>query len=335
MMNIRQIRYCLIFLLLLQGRNLAYAENSRSQKIVINEAVRSLLYLPLYHAKYKGFFKQNGLDVEIITAGTATSSFAAMISGQAHFSVADPMYVPIAKEKGADAIVVAQLVSRIAVWITTLNSKINSISKKDMSGKIISTHPRPMTAYTYSIKTITDLGLKANKDVIILESHPGTELIPLLNKRADFAITLEPQTSIAISKGAKVILSYPKLLGDQIFTGLMTRESLAKKQPQLINSVIIALQMALNDINSNHHEALKTAKTFFPQISTNILNSAINRMLTEKVIPLTTTVSEASWDKAMKVRLDSGDLKVKSSLSDNFYLPLLPKLQAKNKENSE
>ncbi len=37
------------------------------QKVVINEAVRTLLYLPLYHAKEGGFFEKNGVDVEIVT----------------------------------------------------------------------------------------------------------------------------------------------------------------------------------------------------------------------------------------------------------------------------
>ena len=75
-------------------------QRSAPQKVVINEAARTLLYLPLYHAVQKGYFKDAGLDVEIVTGGTATASFAAMLSGEADFSQADPMYVPIAREKG-------------------------------------------------------------------------------------------------------------------------------------------------------------------------------------------------------------------------------------------
>src|SRR6266404_6389999 len=86
------------------------------KRVVINEALRTVLYLPLYHAKEKGYFAQEGLDVDIITGGTATNSFAAMLSGQANFSVADPMYVPISREKGGRTKVVAQVVARIAVW---------------------------------------------------------------------------------------------------------------------------------------------------------------------------------------------------------------------------
>lgn len=52
--------------------------------------------------------------MQIVTGGNATNSFAAMLSGEAHFSQADPMYVPISREKGSQTKVVAQVVARIS-----------------------------------------------------------------------------------------------------------------------------------------------------------------------------------------------------------------------------
>ncbi len=155
---------------------------SPAKTVVINEAVRTLLYLPLYHAKEKGYFKDEGLDVEIVTGGTATNSFAAMLSGDAQFAQADPMYVPISRQKGAKTKVVAQVVARIAVWGVTMEPAIQTMdSAKVLKGKKISTHVRPMTAYTYTLELIKDLGLKPDVDVTIVQSQPGTELVPLLN----------------------------------------------------------------------------------------------------------------------------------------------------------
>ena len=44
------------------------------KKVVINEAVRTLVYLPLYHAIEKNYFRDEGIQVEIVTGGTATNS---------------------------------------------------------------------------------------------------------------------------------------------------------------------------------------------------------------------------------------------------------------------
>ena len=152
----------------------AERNTSKREKVVINEAVRTLLYLPLYHAREGGFFRDNGIDVEIVTGGTATNSFAAMLKGDAQFSQADPMYVPISRAKGAATTVVAQVVGRIAVWGLAKGSAPAEWSAAVVKGKRISTQVRPMTAYVYALKAVRDLGLNPEKDVEVIESQPGT-----------------------------------------------------------------------------------------------------------------------------------------------------------------
>lgn len=295
-----------------------------SQKeVVINEAVRTILYLPLYHAQHHGFFEQEGVKVKIVTGGTATASFAAMISGEADFSQADPMYVPIAREKGSDTKVVAQVVARIAVWGVSMDPSVEAMTAETIKGKKIATHPAPMTAYTYTVKLIKDVGLEPDKDVEIISSTPGTEIAPLLSGQADFALTLEPTTTKAVLQGAHVVLSYPELLGDQIFTGLMTMESTISQDKEMVVAVVKAYQLALDDIRSNPNKAIETASVFFPGESKEILQKAINRMVHEKVIPESVTVSEESWQKAIAVRVAAGDLKVPVSRAESCALDIM------------
>jgi len=279
------------------------------RKVVINEAVRTILYLPLYHAKEKGFFAAEGVEADIVTGGTATNSFAAMLSGDADFSQADPMYVPISREKGSRTKVVAQVVARIAVWGLTKSPGIEAMTRESLLGKTVATQPRPMTAYTYTIKTINDVGLVPGKDVKIIETQSPNEIIPFLNGQADYAMTIEPNTSIAESQGARVILSYPKLLGDQIFTGLMTTEDYISTNPDVVQGVVNAYQRALRDLHENPQDGITTAKIYFPQLDDSVLQLAIKRLTEESVLPSDVGVPEESWVKAIKVRVDVGDLK--------------------------
>lgn len=290
--------------------------NGTHKRVVINEAVRNLLYLPLYHAKERGFFADEGLDVEIITGGTATNSFAAMMSGEADFSQADPMYVPISREKGSRAQVVAQVVARIAVWGVTKDPNIQQITKDTLKGKTIATQPRPMTAYAYTIKMINDLGLLPEKDVRIIETRPPNEIIPFLNGQADYAMSIEPATSTTVSQGAHVVFSFPQLLGDQIFTGLMATEEYILKNPETVQAVVNAYQRALQDLHQNPQNGVTTAKAYLPQLDEAVLQLALKRLTDEKVFPRDTRVSEESWNRAIKVRVSVGDLKDSASASD-------------------
>lgn len=299
-------------------RTVINSNNSQAarKKVVINEAVRTILYLPLYHAKEKGYFAQEGVDVEIVTGGTATNSFAAMVSGEANFSQADPMYVPISREQGGRTKVVAQVVARIAVWGLTRDPKVNELTKETLRGKTIATQPRPMTAYTYTIKTLTDLGLTPDRDVKIIETKSPNEIVPFLNGQADYALTIEPNTSIAESQGAKVILSYPQKLGDQIFTGLMTTEDYIAREPDVVQAVVNAYQRALQDLKANPQGGVATAKVYFPQLAEPVLQLAVNRIINEQVLPASVNIPEESWQKAINVRLQVGDLKRAAPLSE-------------------
>lgn len=285
-----------------------------AKKVVINEAVRTLLYLPLYHAKEKGYFTDEGLDVEIITGGSATNSFAAMVSGEAQFSQADPMYVPISREKGGKTKVVAQVVARIAVWGLSMDG--TPITAATLKGKTIATQPRPMTAYTYSIQTIRDLGLVPEKDVKILETQSPNEILPFLQGEADFTFTLEPNASTAVSKGAKVVYSYPDKLGDQIFTALMTTEDFIEKDPETVQSVVNAYQKALNDLRRDPGSGMTTAKKYFAQLDEQVLRMAIERILADRVLPHDVQITEDSWRKASQIRVNAGDLQMIMPLAE-------------------
>jgi NitT/TauT family transport system substrate-binding protein len=48
---------------------------------VLSQAYQSMLYLPLYVAIDRGFFKKEGLDVIKHTAGSPSTALSAVISG--------------------------------------------------------------------------------------------------------------------------------------------------------------------------------------------------------------------------------------------------------------
>ena len=293
----------------------------KRREIVISEAVRTLLYLPLYYAEHNRIFELQGLSVTVQTAGTATNSFAALVSGQADFSQADPMYVPISHEKGASNVVVAQVVGRIAVWGVTNSLEIESLNPGALQGKRISTHPRPMTAYTYAAKFVRDMGLSPD-EVEIIQSKPGTELAPLWNNQADLAFTLEPGTSRAEAQGARVVYSFPEALGDQVFTGLMTTQAFLDKEPEVVRAVVRSYQIALSEMAADPTSAIDTAAAYFPD-DREILAVAVHRLIREQVFPPNVLISEDSWNRAIEARIAAGDLQSSHSRDESCAVSLM------------
>jgi NitT/TauT family transport system substrate-binding protein len=153
------------------------------------------------------------------------------------------------------------------------------------------------------------MGLKPDQDVRILQNQPGTEITPLLRGEADVAFTLEPSASTAISQGAHVVFSYPQLLGDQVFTGLMTREDYLANHRDVVVRLLRAYQRSLNELHANPAGGLTTAQKYFPQAAPNVLQAALRRLVSEQVFPRSVVIPADSWARAVAVRVKAGDLR--------------------------
>jgi len=267
--------------------------------------------------------------VQLVTGGTATNAFSAMTTGHADFAVADPMYVPISREKGADTKVVGQIVSRIAIWALARNPSVQSFNYAEVVNKTVVTHPRPMTAYTYTANYLQSQGLKIGENVQLTQATPGTEVAVFLAGRADFVVTLEPGASTAEAGGGHVVYSWPDALGDLIFTALMTREQTIKQHRTMVLKVIRALYRSFDDLRKNRSAALSTAKKYFPQIDSQILQTAIDRLIKDRVFPDSPIISRASWKRAVLARLQIGDLKGPAPYDSNIDSALIAEARPK------
>ncbi|MBA4027179.1 MAG: hypothetical protein C0473_02955, partial [Cyanobacteria bacterium DS3.002] len=73
---------------------------AKAKPITIAQFGHVFLYMPLYVAVRKGFFKEEGLDVRLVSTGGDEKTFTAVITGNAQFGVSDPTFTAIARERG-------------------------------------------------------------------------------------------------------------------------------------------------------------------------------------------------------------------------------------------
>lgn len=289
----------------------------KTQKIVINQAAKTLLYLPLYIAQDNGYFKQQGINVTIITGGGDSQAFAAVLGGSADVAQGDPMMVPISRQQGGPGKIIGDVVGRVAFWGVAVNSKILPItSPKAFLGKRVVTYPAPNTIYALQERNLQQAGLKLNQDSFIVPAQFGTELAPVFSGNADIAMTLEPVVSQAMTNGAHVVYSFPEQYGDFPLTGIMVKEDLIQKNPELVQHIVNAYQKALSFAYQSPDGAVAVAIKEFPDVDKTILENAVRRMLAEQTIPKYVTITKTAYEKAENVRRDIGDLKKDVSFED-------------------
>lgn len=91
-----------------------FAQEEELTKVTLNEVAHSIFYAPQYVAYEEGYFKEEGLDLEIVTGFGADKVMTAVLSGEAQIGFMGAEASIYAYQEGANDAVVnfAQLTQR-------------------------------------------------------------------------------------------------------------------------------------------------------------------------------------------------------------------------------
>ena len=276
------------------------------QKITIAQAFEVFLYAPLYVAQEKGFFKDEGLDVNITTAGGDEKAFAALLSGDAQFAVGDPTFVAVSGERGQPGKVIAAILRGVPFWGVAKKANIGTItSPSGLNGYSVATFPSPSTAYVLQKKMFQTANIKPN----IKETAFGSLLVALDTGAVDIALELEPNVSTAVKNGDHIVYSLNDYYPEFAITGMTALPSYVEQNPETTQKAVKALQKAMTYIRQHPNEVADFLITKFPDVPKDIAENAVQNMIKAGVFPSDTVITKAGWEAAIQARLDVGDLK--------------------------
>ena len=95
-------------------------------KVTVAEVTHSVFYAPQYAAITQGFFKEEGIEIDLIDAQGADKTMAALISGEADIGLMGPEASIYVYKQGSDdyAINFAQLTKRDGSFIVSREKMI-------------------------------------------------------------------------------------------------------------------------------------------------------------------------------------------------------------------
>lgn len=275
------------------------------QKVTVAQFGEFFLYMPLYLAEGKGFFREEGLDVNIVSTGGDDKTFAAVISGDAQFGIADPTFVAIAASKGQPGKVIAGIVNGVPFWGVAKNPNVPEIKEpSQLKGLTVATFPSPSTAFTLQSSMFKTAGLEPN----IRQAGFGAVLPLIESGQADIALELEPNVSTAVAGGARVVYSMAEMYGDFAITGVTVSNDYTTRSPAVVQAFVNAIQKAERYLHSNSEDAISFAKQRFPNIDPSIVASALRRVIESNTLPSSAVVSAEAWERACNLRIEAKEL---------------------------
>lgn len=301
---------CLSLLLLMAGCSQTSEPSGEGElkKIVIAEPVHLIGYLPLYMAINEGYFEEEGLEVEVITA-TGGAHVTSVVSGDAWGVIGGPDSNQMANFGSSDPIQsVVNVVNRANVYLMgSSDEPVDSTNKEELAayleGKIIAAgrfggSPNLLTRWL-----LMDIGLDPEEDVVLEEPADASAVVSLVESgQADIANGGEPQITEGINKGVwnEPFYSFPSL-GDYPYSVLSVKKSTIEEEPEVVESFVKAVIKGLKTVEEDPELAMEVLKAEFPSTAEESLQAALDRAYADELWSKDGYISEESVAKPMEV----------------------------------
>ena len=298
-------------------------EDKKLEKITLSEVAHTIFYAPMYVAIEKGYFREEGIDIDLILANGADKVMASLLSGDADigFSGSEAtIYVYNGGEKDYVK-TFSQLTQKDGSFIVS-REKIDNFTLSDLKGKdIIGGRAAGMPEMTleYSLKQNgIDPRSDVNIDTSIAFAAMGGAFI---GGQGDFVTLFEPTATSVEKQGyGYVVASVGELGGIVPYTSFSARNSFIKNNPNLIMKFNNAIQKGLNYVHKNTDiDVAKAILKQFPDTSLNDIESAIKRYRQIEAWPKTTKFSEESFNHLQDIMIDYGEITEKVPYDKLFY----------------
>ena len=280
-------------------------------KIKVAEVAHSVFYIPWYIANSNGYFKEEGLDVEIILTPGADKVTASVLSGDVEIGFCGSeatIYVYNGGEK--DYLVnFAGLTKKDGSFIVSREKDENFNLSKLKGKKIIGGRLGGMPEMTLEW-ILKENGVSINDveiDTSIAFASMGGAFI---GGEGDYVSLFEP-TALEVEKAGfgYVVSSLGELGGDVPYTVFNARKSYIENNPEIINKFVKAIQKGL-DYTYSHtpKEIAKSITNYFPDTSINDLEKIVKRYIDIDSWYKTTYIEEKDFNHVQEIMKNAKQL---------------------------
>ena len=291
--------------------------------VKVAEVAHSIFYAPQYVAISEGFFKDEGLNIELTLTPGADKVTAAVLSGDVNigFSGSEAtIYVYNGGEKDYLK-TFAQLTQKDGSFLVS-REKINDFSLDDLKGKtVIGGRAGGMPEMTFEW-VLKEAGINPIKDLNIDTSIAFAAMGgAFIGGQGDFVTLFEP-TALEVEKQGYgyVVASIGELGGIVPYTSYSAKISYIKNNKDVIEKFTNAIQKGLDFVYNNDNEIIaKSILEFFPDTSLSDLTKVVERYKNMKAWPNTTKFSKKSFEHLQEIMISAGELKNKVEYDKLIY----------------
>ncbi|WP_409346846.1 ABC transporter substrate-binding protein [Paenibacillus sp. MBLB4367] len=304
----------------------ACGKKEETTKVRIGEVTRSIFYAPEYAAIAKGFFKDEGLEIELTTTAGGDKTMTALLSNAIDVALVGSETSIYVYQQGSDDPVInfAQLTQTDGTFLVAKN-KIANFDWKQLKGVTFLGQRKggmPQMAGEFTLKKH---GIDPQKDLKLIQNIDFANIpAAFASGTGDFVQLFEPQASVFEKEGkGYVIASFGVESGKLPYTVFMAKKSFIGKNESTIQKFTNAVHRAQKWVYaSSVDEVAQTIAPYFKDTDIEIVKMVVKRYKDQQSFASDPVVDEQEWNNLQDVMSAAGELKQKVShgtLVDNKY----------------
>ncbi len=302
------------------------AKQEGLRTVRLQEVTHSVFYAPQYAAIELGYFKEQGLEIELTNAGGADKAMAALLSGQSDIAFCGPEAAIYVNAEGREdqISVIGQVTIRDGAFLIGREPREN-FDWTEMKGKSVIGGRKggiPCMALEHALRSY---GMEPGVDVEVM-THVQFNLMggAFAGGEGDYVTLFEPAATEAVDQGYGYILAaVGESAGPIAYTCYMAPQSALKKDAALYEKFLKALYKGQQFVKT--HTAQEVAEAIapaFPDTDVKVLEQVVERYRSIGAWREDPTVDKESIENLMTIVEEAGELTAKpafEALVNNSY----------------
>lgn len=286
------------------------------QTIKVNEVTRSVFYAPQYVAINNGYFKENGIDIELTTGQGADAVMTAVLANQCDIGFAGPEASIYVYNEGKEDYtqVFAQMTKKDGSFLVARNQTEN-FSWQDLKGKMVIPGRKGGVPYMTLEYVLKKNGIDPQKDTTLDDSIKFDLMAgAFASGNADYVTLFEPTASMT-EKQQKgyIVASVGEAAGEIPYTAYFAKKSYIEGNEDTIQKFTNAIYKGQQWVKEHSSKEIAEAvQSFFPDTDVEMLEAAIQSYKNIDAWNDNPVLKEEVFNRLEEVMTMAGELKEKA-----------------------
>jgi NitT/TauT family transport system substrate-binding protein len=282
-MNIKKISIfslLLSFLLIITLFSGCKKDNNEALiKVKLNEVVRSIFYAPMYAAISEGFFKEEGIEIDLSTGQGADKTMQQVLSNAVDIGFCGPeQVIYIYNQQREDyPVIFAQLTQKDGSFLVSRKDEANFNWESLKNKTVIGGRPAGVPEMTFEY-VLRNHGIKNGENINLITNLAFTANAGAFQGGTGDYVTLFEPTASMLKKdnSGYIVTSIGASAGTIPYTCFFATKSYIEKNPEIVEKMTRAIYKGQKWVSSHSDEEVcNSIKSYFPGADQEVLISSI------------------------------------------------------------